>query len=167
MHIPARKSDEWNFGSIVNRLNNGVYLGKIRIQLNKEEKPTMDPIAEALDTVQAQLGALRHQRETICEYLEKGIYTIDMFTKRNAALSREIKNLQETEADLLRKKASGAEANQAVMDIIPTAQRILDNYDILTTTEKNRLWKLVLEKATLYRTPAGELSVHIYPKLLK
>ena len=32
------------------------------------------------------------------------------------------------------------------MDIIPTAQRILDNYDILTTTEKNRLWKLVLEK---------------------
>ena len=51
------------------------------------------------------------------------------------------------------------------MDIIPTAQYILDNYDILTTKEKNRLWKLVLEKATLYRTPAGELSVHIYPKL--
>ena len=90
-----------------------------------------------------------------------------MFTKRNAALSREIKNLQETEADLLRKKASGTEANQAVMDIIPTAQHILDNYDILTTTEKNRLWKLVLEKATLYRTPAGELSVHIYPRLPK
>ena len=95
MHIPARKSDEWNFGSIVNILNNGVYLGKIRIQLSKEEKPTIDLIAEALDTVQAQLGALRHQRETICEYLEKGIYTIDMFTKRNAALSREIRKLKQ------------------------------------------------------------------------
>ena len=53
------------------------------------------------------------------------------------------------------------------MDIIPTAQHILDNYDILTTEEKNRLWKLVLKKATLYRTPAGELSVHINPKLPK
>ena len=294
MHIPARKSDEWNFGSIVNILNNEVYLGKIRwgkepvkrvikdgmvakkriqnenyelyegrhdaiitqeqwdlvkaaqkkrghhsthitkelqnpfvgilycdkcgaklkrnvpgknqgttpwfrcptrhcdyrttkchiveeairnamddwldeyiIQLSKEEKPTIDPIAEALDTVQAQLGALQHQQETICEYLEKGIYTIDMFTKRNASLSREIKNLQEAEADLLRKKEAGAEADQAAMDIIPTAQHILDNYDILTTEEKNRLWKLVLKKATLYRTPAGELSVHIYPKLPK
>ena len=294
MHIPARKSDEWNFGSIVNILNNEVYLGKIRwgkepvkrvikdgmvakkriqndnyelyegrheaiitqeqwdlvkaaqkkrghhsthitkelqnpfvgilycdkcgaklkrnvpgknqgttpwfrcptrhcdcrttkcyiveeairnamddwldeyiIQLSKEEKPTVDPIAEALDTVQAQLGALQHQQETICEYLEKGIYSIDMFTKRNAALSREIKNLQEAEADLLRKKEAGAEADQAAMDIIPTAQHILDNYDILTTEEKNRLWKLVLKKATLYRTPAGELSVHIYPKLPK
>ena len=294
MHIPARKSDEWNFGSIVNILNNEVYLGKIRwgkepvkrvikdgmvakkriqnvnyelyegrheaiitqeqwdlvkaaqkkrghhsthitkelqnpfvgilycdkcgaklkrnvpgknqgttpwfrcptrhcdcrttkchiaeeairnamddwldeyiIQLSKEEKPTIDPIVEALDTVQAQLGALQHQQETICEYLEKGIYTIDMFTKRNASLSREIKNLQEAEADLLRKKEAGTEADQAAMDIIPTAQHILDNYDILTTEEKNRLWKLVLKKATLYRTPAGELSVHIYPKLPK
>ena len=51
------------------------------------------------------------------------------------------------------------------MDIIPTTQHILDNYDILTTEEKNRLWKLVLKKATLYRAPQGELSVHIYPKL--
>ena len=74
---------------------------------------------------------------------------------------------QEAEADLLRKKEADTEADQAAMDIIPTAQHILDNYDILTTTEKNRLWKLVLEKTTLYRTPAGELRVHIYPKLPK
>ena len=33
--------------------------------------------------------------------------------------------------------------------------------------EKNRLWKLVLRKVTAYRTPEGELSVHIYPKLPK
>jgi len=30
MHIPTRKGGEWNFGSIVNILNNEVYLGKIR-----------------------------------------------------------------------------------------------------------------------------------------
>ena len=88
------------------------WLDEYIIQLSKEEKPIIDPIAEALDTVQAQLGALQHQQETICEYLEKGIYTIDMFTKRNASLSREIKNLQEAEADLLRKKEAGAEADQ-------------------------------------------------------
>ena len=90
-----------------------------------------------------------------------------MFTKRNAALSREIKNLQEAEVNLLRKKEAGAEANQAALDIIPTTQHILDNYDALTTEEKNRLWKLVLRKVTAYRTPDGKLSVHIYPKLPK
>lgn len=53
------------------------------------------------------------------------------------------------------------------MDIIPTTQHILDNYNHLTITEKNHLWKMVLQKVTVYRTPAGELSVHIYPKLPK
>lgn len=53
------------------------------------------------------------------------------------------------------------------MEIIPTTQHILDNYDALTIAEKNRLWKLVLMKTTVYRTPEGELSVHIYPKLPK
>lgn len=44
-------------------------------------------------------------------------------------------------------------------------QHILDNYDVLTIAGKNRLCKLVMKKATIYRTPDGELSVHIYPKL--
>ena len=47
------------------------------IQLSKEEQPLVDPVGEALDTVQAQLIALQNQQETICEYLEKGIYTIE------------------------------------------------------------------------------------------
>ena len=54
-----------------------------------------------------------------------------------------------------------------VMEIIPTAQHMLDNYDALTIAEKNRLWKLVMKKATVYRTPNEEMSVHIYPKLPK
>ena len=44
---------------------------------------------------------------------------------------------------------------------------ILDNCSILTAAEKNRLWKLVLQKATVYRAPEGELSVNIYPNLPK
>ena len=137
------------------------------IQLNSESKSKVDPIATALEAVQAQLTGLQQQQDALCDYLEKGVYTIDMFTKRNATLSREIKKLQESEAELMRKKESGSQANQAAMEIIPTTQHILDNYDVLTIAEKNRLWKLVLKKATVYRTPEGELSVHIYPKIPK
>jgi len=143
------------------------WLDEYIIQLDAEHKPKVDPIVTALEAVQAQLIGLQQQQETICEYLEKGVYTIDMFTKRNATLSREIKKLQISEAELMRKQESGAQANKAAMEIIPTTQHILDNYDALTIAEKNRLWKLVLMKATVYRTPEGELSVHIYPKLPK
>ena len=143
------------------------WLDEYIIQLNSESKPKVDPIATALEAVQAQLAGLQQQQDTLCDYLEKGVYTIDMFTKRNATLSREIKKLQESEAELMRKKESGSQANQAAREIIPTTQHILDNYDVLTIAEKNRLWKLVMKKATVYRTPDGELSVHIYPKLPK
>ena len=112
-------------------------------------------------------AVLQSIQDALCDYLEKGVYTIDMFTKRNATLAREIKKLQESEAELMRKKESGSQENQAAMEIIPTTQHILDNYDVLTIAEKNRLWKLVLKKATVYRTPDGELSIHIYPKLPK
>lgn len=143
------------------------WLDEYIIQLNADSKPKIDPIATALEAVQAQLAGLQQQQDALCDYLEKGVYTIDMFTKRNATLAREIKKLQESEAELMRKKESGSQANQAAMEIIPTTQHILDNYDVPTIAEKNRLWKLVLKKATVYRTPDGELSVHIYPKLPK
>ena len=143
------------------------WLDEYIIQLNSESKPKVDPIATALEAVQAQLAGLQQQQDTLCDYLEKGVYTIDMFTKRNATLAKEIKKLQESAAELMRKKESGSQASQAAMEIIPTAQHILDNYDVLTIAEKNRLWKLVMKKATVYRTPDGEMSVHIYPKLPK
>ena len=143
------------------------WLDEYIIQLNSESKPKVDPIATALEAVQAQLAGLQQQQDTLCDYLEKGVYTIEMFTKRNATLAREIKKLQESEAELMQKKESGSQANQAAMEIIPTTQHILDNYDVLTIAEKNRLWKLVMKKTTVYRSPDGELSVHIYPKLPK
>lgn len=141
------------------------WLDEYIIQLDAEEKPETDPVAEELEIIQDQLAGLLHQQDMICGYLEKGIYTIDMFQKRNAALSKEIARLQDAEEKLMRKRESGEQANQAAFDIIPATQHILDNYAILTTEEKNRLWKLVLKKVTAYRTPDGELSVHIYPKL--
>ena len=101
----------------------------------------------------------------IMQVLQVNGCKIIIFTKRNAALTKEIRSLQATEADLIRKQESGAKTNKAAIEIIPTTQHILDNYDHLTTEEKNRLWKLVLQKVTVFRTPEGELSVHIYPKL--
>ena len=42
-----------------------------------------------MSIVREQLTELQLQQDKICEYLEKGIYTIEMFTKRNDTLTRE------------------------------------------------------------------------------
>ena len=143
------------------------WLEKYILEIEADQQPKADPIATALEAVRGQLTQLQLQQENICEYLEKGVYTIDMFTKRNASLTKEIKQLQSAEADLLRQQSEGSQKKQATVQIIPTTQHILENYPILTVAEKNRLWKLVMRKATVYRSPDSKLTVNIYPNLPK
>ena len=141
------------------------WLEEYQIQLAQTQTQAVDPIDTALETVHSQLTGLQLQQEKICEYLEKGIYSVEMFTKRNAALSKEIEQLRDSETDLLRQKSEGNKRNRAAAELIPTTQHILDSYDALTVEEKNSLWKLVMRRATIYREPEGEVHIHIYPNL--
>lgn len=120
-----------------------------------------------METVHGQFAQHQAQQTSICEYLEKGVYTIEMFTKRNSSIANEIKKLQNAEADLLSQQRTGMQKKDAATQIIPTTQHILENYSMLSTIEKNRLWKLVMKKATVYRSPDGKLAVNSYPNLPK
>lgn len=91
---------------------------------------------------------------------------MEMFTRRNAAIQKDIQKLEETKAELLQKQTEQEAINRTALEIIPTTQSILDNYDILNPAQKNALWKLVLKKATMYRGKTkGELRVKLYPNL--
>lgn len=85
----------------------------------------------------------------------------------NLALEKEIKQLQESEEDLLRQKGEYKQKETAHTQIIPAAQHILESYPILSLEEKNRLWKLVLKKVTIYRSPDDEITIRIHPNLPK
>ena len=55
------------------------WLDEYIIQINSDQKPAVDPVETALISIRSELEQLQHQQENICEYLEKGIYTIDVF----------------------------------------------------------------------------------------
>lgn len=143
------------------------WLEEYTIHLASDEKTQEDPVAMALEAVRGQLAGLQLQQENICEYLEKGVYTIDMFAKRNSALTEEIKQLQISEAELLRQQAEGNQKDQITSQIVPVTQHILESYPILTPLEKNQLWKLVMKKATVYRSQDDELTARVCPNLPK
>jgi chromosome segregation ATPase len=143
------------------------WLNEYKIKIEANQQPKVDPVATALEAVSGQLAQLQLQQESICEYLEKGVYTIEMFTKRNTSLTKEIQQLRSAEADLFRQQGDGDQKKQAADRIIPTTQHILESYPLLTPAEKNRLWKLVMKKATVYRSPEDNLTVNIYPNLPK
>ena len=141
------------------------WLAEYTVNIETEKTIQVDPVETALKVVREQLAETQLQQDKICEYLEKGVYTVEMFTKRNDTLTREMRKLQASEADLLKKQSSQSDIKNAEAEIIPTTQRILDSYSRLSVPEKNSLWKIVMEKITMYRTPDGEFSMHIYQKL--
>lgn len=141
------------------------WLAEYTIKVETDDLPKKDNIQVALSLVQEQLEDVQEQQDKICELLEKGVYTVDMFSKRNEMLEKKIKELKHSEADLLERSSAQKEQESKTAEIIPTTQHILDNYEHLSVVEKNNLWKIVMEKITVFRTQDGEFNLHIYPKL--
>ena len=78
--------------------------GEYTIKIKEDKVAQTDSTETALSIVREQLTELQLQQDKICEYLEKGIYTIEMFTKRNDTLTREIHKVQAAENELLKKQ---------------------------------------------------------------
>ena len=100
-----------------------------------------------------------------CDTVENYIY--DAMEEWLEQYILQINSDQRPVAELIQQQCSGAEKKKTSLQIIPTTQHILDNYDILTILEKNQLWKLVLKKVTVYRSQDDELSIQLYPNLPK
>ena len=125
-----------------------------------------DGLETSLEMLIKRLEELHDQQDTICELYEKKEYSERLFKKRNAALEIEIEKAESDIADLEMKIAERGEIQSAALNIIPTTQKILDNYDQLTPGEKNALWKEVLYKVTFRKTEKkGDFNITIYPKL--
>ena len=53
------------------------------------------------------------------------------------------------------------------LNVVEVLEEVVSGESLAARSQMMRLLDLVMKKATVYRTPEGELSVHIYPKLPK
>lgn len=136
------------------------------LTLDVESIISDDGLDVALKMLQEQLEELSAQQENICEQLELGVYSPQLFAKRNAVIESKMTVLKSDIVDI-EKQIVLRDKNQSVQNtIIPATQYLLDSYDQLTPKEKNDLWKQVLEKITYYKNvKGGEFHITIYPKL--
>ena len=125
-----------------------------------------DGLETSLEMLNKRLEELIEQQDAICEAREKKEYSERLFMRRNAALEAEIDKAESDIADLEMRIAERGEIQSAQLNIIPTTQRLLDNYEQMTPREKNDLWKEVLYKITYVKTEKkGKFDITIYPKL--
>lgn len=150
--------------AVVKKMTDWLHEYTINIDNTDIKKDTH--LEDSLFVIRKQLADLQEQQNKICDLLEKGVYTIQMFQKRNDVLVKDINKLQADEAELADKMQNQQSKVDAKSRFVPTVQHLLDSYDILTPKEKNELWKQVLVKVTFVREPkATDFEVHIYPRI--
>ncbi len=139
-----------------------------------DSESSVSMIQTLCQSAEEKLEKLNQQLNNTYDLLEQGIYTKEVFLKRNKALSESIANaradLERYQADLeLERKREAAKTN-----IIPNVERLLDVYwQLPDARSKNELIKNVLEKAVYSKTKKNNpnskvyhpFTLDLYPKL--
>ena len=142
------------------------WLEKYKIEVNSGIQQTDDTLSDLLTVTEKQLEDAKSQQEKICNFLETGVYTVQMFQQRNTKLQEDIDKLTAAINNLTEEIKKQESKSKQSTDIIPKTQHLLDGYDGMTPQQKNDLWKEVVDHIELFAEPkAKDFHIKIYPKL--
>ena len=138
------------------------------ISLGNDEKVSYRSNIEVL---QKELVELDKQYENTYSLLERGIYTEEMFFKRNSAVKRELDSVQAQLDELQIKLQELIDTEEHKRLIIPKVQNIIDCYhSIESPAGKNELLREVIdhidyERNVRSRKHPDNFTIKIFPKL--
>lgn len=133
------------------------------------QDPDADTDAAALRTLRATVADAKKQMERVYTFLEKGIYSEQVFFTRRAALEATI---SQATAQIETLTANSDQKASSITRLLPQVKTVLDLYaQAPTATEKNRLLKMVISTVKYHKTircyrnqdPAQHLSIDVYP----
>lgn len=115
----------------------------------------------AIEQCRTTLEGLQNQLNNTYEFLEKGIYTTEMFLQRNQLLTGQVNKLTADIAALEQELETERARERAKKDIIPNIENILELYQTVDDAGlKNELLKNILEKVE-YRKDAPNRKGHL------
>ena len=114
---------------------------------NAEEIPAAHKAIAA--KLQKELNALETQQDRLYEFLEQGIYTSEVFVKRNAALAQRRKELNEAIKEAKSMEDSKIDYHQRYI-ALQEAVKALESPDV-SAEEKNRLLRAAVKTITYHR----------------
>ncbi|HRR78062.1 MAG TPA: recombinase family protein [Ruminococcus sp.] len=108
-----------------------------------------------------ELNALETQQERLYEFLEQGIYSSDVFVKRNASLAKRRQELQEAIAEAQSQEISVTDYKQKYI-ALQEAIAVLED-KAASAEEKNRLLRLSIKDIVYHRETAVRDKWHPVP----
>lgn len=149
--------------TILNSLENWLNAYRLNIKI-KNASIDISPLKTSLSNINNELAKLNSQQQKTCELLEQGIYSIEIFQKRNSILDAQIKELT-TQKNNIIVKLDEYESKKNIKNLVPkTIQNLLENYSTLSVEEKNRMIRMVIQKIYYYKDyKTKELKIDVFP----
>lgn len=156
------------------------WLENYKIDYTKYDKKISNDIINGLEeTIKMLTSKLEKEKDKllkICNLLEEGIYSKEVFKVRSEGINNNIEQLNKSieEYKIKLEKEKNNKVNE--VDIIPKIENIIDVYNLLNTAEeKNELLKTVITQVTYLKTEKGSCKgvdqanfiLNIYPKVSK
>ncbi len=142
-------------GAVLESLENWLIEYKIKIS-NKSPLPQNNDSGDIQKTINAlstEIKQTEKQIDNIYNLLEQGVYTVEIFKQRSAALSKKLSELNEalSEAQQLANKIHENKVMHAT--IIPRMEKVIESYkNAESVEEKNRLLKSVIRRVDYSKT---------------
>ena len=120
---------------------------------------------EALLTdLETEKDKLQRQLDNAFDLVEQGIYTLDLFKTRREKIEASIDEVR-SRIDQVRKTKAELEEKDALPQLIPQTEELLQSYPDMTPGERNKLLKAVLHKIEYKKDGHGKIEIDLYPKL--
>lgn len=132
-----------------------------------------DTLRNSIQAIKEELAQAQEQLNNACTFLERGIYSIDLFEKRKKEITAEIEKYSASLQAMEKEYANINTQHITAETMIPKLENIIDVYYTLPDAKaKNDLLKEVIEKVVYIRTVGGRwvkdkdnFELTIYPKL--
>ncbi len=131
--------------AVLDNINNK--LAELKSNRNAQ-KPAVDyaPILEGIDK---EIATVNMQKENLHNFLEQGVYTVEVFTERSNKLSARLQELKKERNDVAAKQQT--QSAEDIDAIIERIENVLRLYSSSESPQKNKLLKSIISGGTYYK----------------
>ncbi len=119
-------------------------------------------IEKAILSTKKEIDILQTQKEKLYDFLEQGVYTLEVFSERTSTIDEKIKKLYSSLEQLYIEIESKNQVK--VDDVCKKVDNVFNAYENATIDQKNRLLKAIVKNVTYYKDkqwPAEKFILHI------
>ena len=143
-------------------------------QSKKNSSGSIDMLKSSVESAKKKVATLQQQLDGMCDLLEQGIYTPDMFRQRSVSVTERITKAKAEYEQLSEQLVSMEKLLTEKSEFNPKVEHVLKIYDTLSTpADKNRVLKEVIDHAEYSKAKSGaykgvsvdDFNLTVFPKM--